>query len=271
MPTWDDRLPFLGSSGRTQIQKRFQSCNASISRDLKLSAEQLAQARMLGCGNYGCTYLVPGLPSDRNILKITSDNLEAHVVNLFVSYPGDPPPPGIVHYEGIWLLGKCAVLPRMKPFIYRPARITAYPVRWMGEGAPYRPAWLIQREELPDIGPELKRLGISQKKVKEAIFDLFKYARQLFYDAGIVKTGNPYGRVNYDDLEKKMASVHGLALLEAIDWLAERQIAFLDFQKLENLGWREGTGLVIRDIGFSSNDTDLEPPQTIDGLRRWSR
>ena len=269
MPTWDNRLPFLTAAGKTQIRSRYDACRPNVSRELRIPAESLANAKMLGCGNYGCTYLVEGLPSGRNVIKITTDNLEAHVVNMFVSYPNDPTPPGIVHYEGIWLLGRCSVLPKMRPFMYKPARLTAYPVKWTGEGAPYRPVWLIQREELPDIGPALKRLGISQKKVKDAIFNLYKYTRHLLYDRGIMRTGSPYGRVDYDQLEQQLAVVHGLALLEAIDWLAERQIAFLDFQKLANLGWREGTGLVIRDIGFSSNDTDLEPPIVINGV--WGR
>lgn len=266
MPTWDNRLPFLTSAGKTQIRNRYDACRPNVSRELRIPAEALANAKMLGCGYYGCTYLVEGLPPDRNVLKVTSDNLEAHVVNLIVSYPNDPPPAGIVHYEGIWLLGKCSILPRMKSFIYKPANMYS-PIMWRGEGAPYRPAWLIQREELPDVGHPLKRLGISQKKVKDAIFILYKFARELFYDQGIMKTGSPFGRVDYDQLEKTLASVYGTELLRAIEWLAERQIAYLDFQKLANLGWREGTGLVIRDIGFSSNDTDLEPPIVINGMR----
>lgn len=283
MPTWDKRLPFLGSSGRVQIQRRFMGCAPVIAKTLQLPVENILNAKPLGCGNYGCTYLVDGLPADRSVLKVTADNLEAGVVNQFLRYPGDPPPPGIVKYSGIWRLGQCAVLPRMRPLTWK-----MYPrhpqygftlwnsqpttVRYMGEGAPYRPAWLIQREELPDVLPELKKRGVSHKKLKDALAALYSFTKKLQLDAGLERrsAGQSYIYSNvlpYEDLEKELEKVHARALLEAEEWLTDRSIKFEDFQKIANLGWRDDVGVVIRDIGFADNPTENELPEVLDGLQ----
>lgn len=284
MPTWDQRLPFLGSHGREQIKRRFMGCAPVVAQTLGIPVENVYKAKPLGCGNYGCTYLVDGLPADRSVLKVTSDNLEAHIVNQFLSYPGDMPPDGIVRYHGIWRLGKCGILPRMKWLTWKTQGRHpqyGYPtpgqtVRYEGEGAPYRPAWVIQREELGDVLPELKKRGVGKKKLADALDGLWRYVRKLQVQSGLRKqmAGEGYIYQNapsYEDLEKDLKAVHALALLEAEEWLIERSIKFEDFQKIANLGWRDGTGVVIRDIGFADTTTSVEPATVLDGLGTFHR
>lgn len=279
MATWEQRLPFLGSSGREQIQRRFMGCAPVVAAKLGIPVENVYKSKKLGCGNYGCTFLVDGLPADRSVLKVTADNLEASVVNQFLSYPGDPPPPGIVKYSGIWRLGKCGILPRMRYFTYKmpysPYSGGGQTVRYIGEGAPYRPAWVIQREELPDVLPELKKRGVGQKKLKDALFVLWQHVRKLQVQSGLRQQGDADYWIRqapaYEHLEKVLKAVHASALLEAEEWLTERSIKFEDFQKIANLGWRDDVGVVIRDIGYADNPTENELPEVLDGLSTFHR
>lgn len=86
MPTWDNRFPFLGTSGRKQLQRRYAACELPMARGLEVSPEQLREAKLLGCGNLGSGYRVPGLPADRCVLDVTSDNPKAYVVHLLLSW-----------------------------------------------------------------------------------------------------------------------------------------------------------------------------------------
>lgn len=281
MPTWADRLPFLSAAGKAQAEKRLFACAPLVAKTVGVEVDDILNAKRLGAGNYGITFLVKKLPSEKNVLKVTADNLEAHTVNGFMNYPGDPTPPGIVHYEGIWRLGKCGILPRMQPFKLMKKDVDYYGVPrhmregtyWKGEGAPYRPLWVIQREELPDVMPELKKRGIKQGKLKEALRELHHTMHGHAVDAGIIKgiSRHIFSSIDSDRLDELLAEVQGAALREACEWLIERQIAFFDFQKIINLGWREGTGLVIRDIGFASNTNEYDPTITLDGLGTFRR
>jgi ribosomal protein S18 acetylase RimI-like enzyme len=276
VPTWDDRFPFLSSAGKKQMQKRLEACYPSISKSLGLSMEQLQSAKPLGCGNFGCTMLVDGLPSEKSVLKATSDNLEAHVVQLLTEW-GEDKPKGIVNYEGIWQLGDCSVLPKMRPFEFadEAARKEArkyYPERkpqkhtYRGPGGPYRPVWLIQREELPDVNSHFKG---RIKLLQAFLFEVYRWAKNRAIDLGapgasMVRSGFT---MDWDAIVKKADAFSGFALIEALDWLMERQIGYYDFQKLANLGWRDGTGLVIRDIGFASTEMQSEKdPAALNGF-----
>lgn len=256
MPTWNQRSPFLTRHGRAQTQQRFAACASSMAGVFNIPTKNLMGAKLLGCGNYGCTYLVRGLPADRNVLKVTTDNLEAGIVNEFLQ--NDQPPDGIVRYYGIWRLGKCAALPSMR-------------------GA-HRPAWLIQREELKDVLPQLQRQGVNRKKLEYVLDLLLKYTEKLYVTAGLEPRTDEFGEEpfyifdeapDYDDLEKELRAVRGLALLDAIHWLADRNIKFKDFQKVANLGWRTSTGLVFRDMGLANSEAENPPPATLDGLRAF--
>ena len=274
MPTWDDRLPFLSSSGRETMLRRYRACQAPIARTLGVSEEQLARAKLLGCGNYGCTFLVEGLPSGRNVIKVTSDNLEAHTIQLLTEWD-EKKPEGIVGYHGVWRLGKCSVLPRMRPFVYkrremysgwRPQTTWIY---YKGPGAPYRPIWVVQREELPDVKGPVRALGVGPKKLQEILYVLQTWARNRARDWGAPgAVGQAMSRISDDEMSERLRPVRGEALMEALDWLMERHIGFYDFTKITNLGWREGTGLVIRDIGFASTEMgSAEDPSVLEGLR----
>lgn len=284
MPTWNDRFPFLGSAGRVKIKARFEQCYPAVAKELGLSLDQLTSAKALGCGNYGCTILVSGLPKEKSVLKATSDNLEANVVQLLTEW-GEKKPQGIAHYEGIWILGDCSKLARMQPFkfsankrvpyevsgrtYYEWRRVTEY---YKGPGAPYRPVWLIQREELPDVDSHFKgklksksnrtATGSGDYNKPESLQDflslLNEWAHKRAVDYGISASkgwGARWHAGPTDDIINAAAEkFHALELVNALDWLYERDIGFFDFTKIANLGWRDGTGLVIRDIGFASTE-----------------
>lgn len=266
MPTWDDRTPFLSSAGRAQLQKRVAACAPSIAQGFDLPESWLTDAKLLGCGNYGCSYLLAERPPERGVLKATADNLEAHTVALLGSW-GERKPDGIVQFGRIRKLGKCSVLPRM---------------RW-----PHRTIWIMEREELPDVMPVLKQRGVKKSELTSFLYLVHRWAKDLaanyignrrefqrFYTPA--DRQQTYARLFEDDGTPTEATTRfGAAeLLHSIEWLLERQIAFFDFVKIANLGWREGTGLVIRDIGYSSTDQDMEDedrPAQLDGLRLPSR
>lgn len=257
MPTWNERFPFLSSAAKLQLDKRFRACLPAVTQAFGWTPEQAEALQPLGCGNYGCTYLVPGAPQDRAVVKVTTDNLEAHTVNLLLGW-GEEKPEGIVHYHGIWQLGQCSVLPKMRAFEYKKHTSPSWDpkvqtVHYRGPGAPYRPVWVISREELPDAWAELQRRGVKQGMLREKLNNLWRYATGYAYQASAPGGIESHSRgIDYDAVAEMLAPVHGVALLEAITWLIERSIGFYDFQKIVNLGWREGTGLVIRDIGFAS-------------------
>lgn len=280
MPTVMDRLPFLGTSGRTQLARRVEACAEAIGKGFDLPSSWLQDAKKLGCGNFGCAYLLANAPADRGVLKFTADNLEAHTVALLRSW-GERKPDGIVRYGRIYLLGNCAVLPRARPFVYKHPH-TGQQVRWQGPGAPYRPVWAIEREELPDVLPALKARGVKKQELESWLFTVLRWAQDLAVD---YIGRRPYFRAFHDESDRARtrdqlfnadgtpseATVRfgGAELLYAIEWLLERQIAFFDFAKLANLGWREGTGLVIRDIGYSSTELEYEDedaPSRLGGL-----
>jgi len=269
MPTVMDRLPFLGTSGREQLARRVAACAPAIAQGFGLSESWLQDARKLGCGNFGCAYLLSGVPADRAVLKFTSDNLEAHTVALLRSW-GERKPDGIVKYGRIYLLGNCAVLPRARPFVYKHPH-TKQQVRWRGPGAPYRPVWAIEREELPDVAAALKAARIKKSELTSWLYTVHRWAQDLAVD---YIGRRPYFRGFYDESDRartrdklfdadgepseETRRMGGAELLHTIEWLLERQIAFFDFVKIANLGWREGTGLVIRDIGYASTELDFE-------------
>ena len=276
MPSSYDRFPFLSASGKKQIEKRFIACWPAVNQTLGIPAEDLINARRLGCGNYGCTYLIPNLPPEKSVLKITTDNLEAHVVNLLTSW-GEDKPDGIVHYEGIWQFGQCSVLPKMRPFVYKAYdRMRQLSIKYYtGLGAPYRPLWLIQREELPDVPKDVQKLLRAQwaghGRGTDVLYHLSRWAHEYAMMAGCYPGSPGVPSITYkieDEVLPRLKDVGGEALMEALKWLYEREIAFFDFQKIANLGWREGTGLVIRDIGFAANTSmGAEDITRLGGLR----
>lgn len=49
-------------------------------------------------------------------------------------------------------------------------------------------------------------------------------------------------------------------------------MVWLDMRKVINLGWREGTGLVIRDVGFTESGRDsLDEIESVGGARGQTR
>ena len=280
MPGHRDRLPFVSTQGRTTLHRRFMACADRIAEQVGVQPDDVRMARLLGSGNYGCVYLIDALPPDRNILKITADNLEAHTVALLRSW-GEAKPDAIVKFAGVWRLGNCSVLPRMREFRYRqPGQVfgggyfPGHQVYYRGPGAPYRPVWLIQREELPDAWPVLRAQGVRIRELRDALQHLLFWAQHRSVDWGIEASSywRTYSRPDGDYLRRALKFVQGEALLEALDWLMERGILFMDFTKIVNLGWRESTGLVIRDIGFASTAQELEDedePRVINPVEVW--
>ena len=109
--TYDDRFPFLDSAGRKRLLERAMACAGPIAERLKVPEAAVRNARLLGCGNYGCTLLIEGLPRDKAVLKITSDNMEANaalqIVDDYTAHQED----GLLKIEQVFQLGKCSVLP----------------------------------------------------------------------------------------------------------------------------------------------------------------
>jgi hypothetical protein len=295
MPTWADRYPFLTSAGKKKMRERYEACLPSISSGLNIPLADLQAAKQLGCGNYGCTFLVPGLVVDRSVLKVTSDNLEAHVVQLLTEW-GEDKPEGIVHYGGIWQLGDCSTAgKKLRQFCYKRAmtreereKVGAHPRGYLTDEdfkkteclpGP-RPVWLIQREELPDVHSHFKgRLKTKvtgeywkapdkdkPESLQDFLYLLNSWARSRAFDWGLPGFRQNIPHYNEDPVREAAEKFHGVALMDALDWLMERSIAYFDFQKIVNLGWREGTGLVIRDIGFASTEMNSEEdPKRLNG------
>ncbi len=276
--TWDKRLPFLDTEGRKRVVERAMACAGAIAKQIGVPEDAVRNARLLGCGNYGCTLLIEGLPRDRSVIKVTSDNLEANAAQQIVEDYTAPQEAGLVQIHKVFRLGKCAVLPKMRPFVFTPQpRYTAYGVQpstkmsYRGPGAPYRPLWVIQREELEDAWPRLKALGVRKAEADKALSIIFNFA-QDFAEFHTTFGGRRRGWTKLpsaEDLSVAAKVVRGEALVSAIEWLVERDMAWLDMRKVINLGWRDGVGLVIRDIGFTAAERDvLDEVETVDGAVR---
>lgn len=281
MPTWNDRLPLINTAGRKQVIARTMACASLIAERIGVPTISVENARVLGCGNYGCTLLVEGLPRDRNVLKVTADNLEANAAKAIVEDGTAENEAGLPRIHQVFRIGKCSVLPRMRAFEYVPPkdRLAAHlnpgaqhKVHWKGPGAPFRPLWVLQREELDDAWPALQKLGVKQQQAKGCLFSIYQYAKyltevQTSFGRPSAHTRQGIGDRFNEQLDREIKRVHGQALVGAIEWLIERDMSWLDMQKIANLGWRPGVGLVIRDIGFTASGQDeLEDIETVGGV-----
>jgi len=276
--TWDKRLPFVDTAGRKRIVERAMACAGLIAEQIGVPEAAVHNARLLGCGNYGCTLLIEGLPRDRAVIKVTSDNLEANAAKQISEDGTRRHEPGLVQIHKVFRLGKCSVMPGMRPFVFKHAA-TGQTVTYRGGGTPYRPLWVIQREEIDDAWPRLKALGVKQAAATEALGVIWRYATDLaaFQTSFGRFRHHSIARPASEDVDRAMALVHGHALVNAIDWLVERDMSWLDMRKIINLGWREGrtredTGLVIRDIGATESGAEvLEEIDVVGGARGQTR
>lgn len=280
--TYDDRFPFLDSAGRKRLLERAMACAGPIAERLKVPEAAVRNARLLGCGNYGCTLLIEGLPRDKAVLKITSDNMEANAALQIVDDYTAPQEDGLLKIEQVFQLGKCSVLPGMRPFSYTKqamsgsyyGQATKSSVHYRGPGAPYRPLWVIQREELDDAWPRLQAMKRKKKDVDDALHVIWSYASNLAEDQVTHKRGSRHRMPGptHERLDAALAVVEGSALLGALEWLIERDMSWLDMRKVVNLGWRPGTGLVIRDIGFTEASRNvLDEVESVGGARGQTR
>lgn len=267
MITYNDRFPPLDAAARKRLAERFMACAPAVAKKIGVSEHAVRNARMLGCGYYGCTYLVEGLPRDRAVLKVTTDNMEGNAAQQIVEDGTARHEAGLPKISSVFRLGQCSVLPGMRPFVFTPPRFGPSRMKtyYKGPGAPYRPVWVIQREELDDAEPHLRARGLKKAAIDKAIDVIWRYGSDLSSvqtSFGRRRTG--IRRPTPDELDTAMVVLKAEALINAIDWLAERDMAWLDMRKLANLGWREGSGLVIRDIGFTESGGDyLEDIETI--------
>lgn len=263
--TWEKRLPLIDAAGRKKVVERAQACAPQIAEKIGVSVDRVSNARLLGCGNYGCTLLLEGLPRDRAVIKVTSDSLEANAAARILE-EGDAPD-GIVKIHKVFRLGRCSVQPRMRPFTYREAR-EGRQVSWRGPGAPYRPLWVIQREELDDAWSHLKG-RVKQSEVTKSLDVINTFAMDIKENwTSFGRPGRTRLAVSDEDLRNAAKKIHGEKLVEAIDWLGNADMSWLDMRKVINLGWREGTGLVIRDVGATEAGTDmLESIDFVGGAR----
>lgn len=284
MPTMNDRLPVLlkmeDEDAQALLDARIEACAPSIAAGFGLPESWLTTAKHFGCGSFGCAYgLKTKTSAGYNVLKITGDNMEGHTIALLHTLGKKPP--GIVRYGRIFQLGGCSVTPGLGPFVYR-NYTTAQEVSYTGPGAPYRPLWVVEREELPNVLPVLKRRKLNRAQVEMYLATLVRWASDR---ATQLVPELKFGRPFHTDHDRTMAylkfyeedgSYTGLtkqmgaeSLLEAIDWLFAHKIIFLDFGNSENLGWRKGTGLVIRDIGYSASAGEGRAAASLSSLHRW--
>ena len=271
--TSEKRLPFIGTEGRKKVVERALAFAPNLAEAFRIPEAAIRASQLLGCGNYGCTLLVPGLPRDRSVLKITSDNLEGNAAARILE-EGDAPA-GIVKIHKVVRLGRCSINSRMRPLEYKQAVAPfggrTQTVRYMGPGAPYRPLWALQREELDDAWPHLKALGVKKIDVDNATMVFSRFARDLMMYNTSFGRPNRFGyamKPDGDEIDAAAKLVHGEALVEAIEWLIERDMSWLDMRKVVNLGWRPGTGLVIRDVGATEAGANvLDDIETVGGAR----
>ncbi len=256
------RLPFIDARGRSVLKERLAACAPDVSKSFGIPLERLAAMKELGCGNYGCTFLLPGYARDKSVLKVTTDNLEANAAH-YLSREGNYPE-GVVRVWKVAQLGKCSVLKHMRPFVYKvpedwdnPRRDNRQPTTlYRGPGAPYRPAWVLWREELEDAWPKLQKRGVKQLALKRALDALFRYIMDYAINTSFVRRKSMFAAPERRTVYEELRPVQGERLLEACEWFVENDMVYLDFRKLVNLGWRDGTGLVIRDVGFTEAGTD---------------
>jgi hypothetical protein len=225
---WEDRAPFLDTAGRGRVDKRFRSCAAAVEGAFGLSRGAIRRAKKLGCGYYGCAYLLPAQPPSRAVIKVTTDPLEANAVMhlLKLKRRGKGSPAGLLRIHGVRELGRCAVT-----------------------GRDTRTLWAIWREELDDAWPEVKKRGVRLRDFEAALEDLVSYLE-------VHSSRSMFGPTRQEVVEL-LEPVGGLALIEACEWLVRHGLFALDVVKPSNLGWRDKTGLVIRDIGATEAEKDV--------------
>ena len=225
--TWDDRAPFLDPAGRRRVDARFKGCGPAIEKAFKLPAGAIGRAKKLGCGFYGCAYLLPKQPESHAVVKVTSDPLEANAVMALEKLAKKSAlPPGVLRVHGVRVLGKCAV-----------------------SGRDTRTLWAIWREELDDAWPHVKKRGMLLRDFDMLLEELSDYLEVL------AKKG-AFGPTR-EEVRSELRVIGGVALLEACEWLYEHGLFALDIVKPDNIGWRNGTGLVIRDIGATEAKKDV--------------
>lgn len=266
--TYDHRFLFLDSAGRKRLLERAMACAPAIAERLRVPQAAVRNARLLGCGNYGCTLLVEGLPRNKAVIKITADNMEANAALQIVEDYLAEQEEGLIKIEQVFQLGKCSALPGMRPFTFKNP-VLGRTVQMRGP----RPLWVLQREELDDAWPRLQAMGRKKREVDAAMNIIWSYAFVLAGERVTYKRGSRYmSRPKAEDLDKALDYVHGHALLGALEWLIERDMVWLDMRKVINLGWREGTGLVIRDVGFTESGRDsLDEIESVGGARGQTR
>lgn len=230
--TWEDRASFLDPAARRRVNERFMSCGHAIEKAFGLPSGTLSRSKKLGCGYYGCAYLLKGSPRSRAVVKVTSDPLEANAVENLLKLKrkqkGGKMPAGLLRLHAVRELGKCAV-----------------------KGRDTRTLWAVWREELDDSWPEVKKRGIRYKDFDERLETLVSY---LEARAG---QSAEFLAPDREEVKELMTPIEGLELLRACEWLIEHGLFALDVVKPDNIGWRAGTGLVIRDIGATEAEKDL--------------
>lgn len=230
--TWEDRASFLDPAARRRVNERFLSCAPAVEKAFRLPSGSIGRSQKLGCGYYGCAYLLKGQPRARAVVKVTSDPLEANAVENLLKLKkrqkGGKMPAGLLRLHAVRELGKCAL-----------------------KGRDVRTLWAIWREELDDSWPEVKKLGVRYKDYDERLETLVSYLE--------ARAGQSVGFLapDRDEVKELLEPIKGLELLRACEWLIAHGMFALDVVKPDNIGWREGTGLVIRDIGATEAERDV--------------
>lgn len=225
--TWDDRAPFLDPAGRKRVERRFKGCGPAIEKAFKLEAGSIRKAKKLGCGYYGCAYILPKQPESHAVVKVTSDPLEANAVMALQKLgKKEKLPSGLLRIHGVRVLGKCSV-----------------------SGRDVRTLWAIWREELDDAWPEVKKRGVLLRDFDALLEELADYME--------VRAKKAAFGPSRSEIEGPLREIEGGALLETCEWLLRHGLFALDVVKPDNIGWRPGTGLVIRDIGATEAKKDV--------------
>jgi len=202
-------------------------CGPAVEKAFGLRAGSIRRAKKLGCGYYGCAYLLPAQPAERGVVKVTSDPLEANAVMALSKLKKKGPlPAGVLRIHGVRELGKCAVA-----------------------GRDVRTLWAIWREELDDAWPEVRKRGMKLSEFDALLDGLSDYME--------VKTGRAAFGPTRREIQERLAAIRGVALLETCEWLLRHGLFALDVVKPDNIGWRPDTGLVIRDIGATEARHDV--------------
>lgn len=225
---WEDRAPFLDPAGRLRVDRRFRACAGAVERAFHLPSGSIKQSSKLGCGYYGCAYLLKGQPPARAVVKVTTDPLEANAAIQVVQLKRrrQPAPAGMLRIHAVRELGGCSEV-----------------------GRDSRQLWALWREELDDAWPEVKKRGVRLRDFEAMLEDLVSYLE-------VVTEQSVFGPAR-EEVVDKLREVEGLALLEACEWLIKHGLFALDVVKPSNLGWRDKTGLVIRDIGATEARRDM--------------